>query len=312
MISAKIIADSKNEFGDRITTFLAVFPRIILAEVNTHRAFSRNSASSRAIPTEKMFKMVEENPFIPIRWMQDHKGMQGSEYFSDVQSELLDKMWLQARDAAVYNAKRLSKDGVTKQIVNRLLEPFMWHTAIITATDFENFFALRNHEAAEIHLQELAKLMMLAYNDSTPNLLKAGEWHVPFAPKEEEIDLFFTDCEHYDISTDRDGFKLKIATARCARVSYLNHEGKNDYKADLKMYDRLSEMGHWSAFEHCAKSMSHKERCSNLNGGIYFDDKNWIAPNDNAIGWCGNFKGFIQLRKTFENENRKDSRVIKK
>ena len=84
-ISAEIIADSKNQFGDRITTFILTFPRIVLAEFNTHRMLSRNSASSRAIPFEKMVQMVQDDPFIPIKWMKDHKGMQGTEYFSDIE-----------------------------------------------------------------------------------------------------------------------------------------------------------------------------------------------------------------------------------
>jgi hypothetical protein len=147
-IQAKILADSISERGDRITTYLLTFPRIILAEFNTHRSFSRNSASSRAIPFKKMVESVEKNPFIPIAWQKDHKGMQGSEYLSDVPAGVSDKefsidMWLEARDAAVSNAKILNNTGVTKQLCNRLLEPFMWHTVICTATEWDNFFNLR-------------------------------------------------------------------------------------------------------------------------------------------------------------------------
>ena len=141
-ISAKIIADSKNEFGNRITTMVVTFPRYILAELNTHRMLSKNSASSRAIPFEKLLKSVEENPFIPIAWMKDHKGMQGSEYFESGINDLIDNH-LRAKDSAIERAKEASARGLTKQIVNRYLEPFMWHTVIITATELENFFALR-------------------------------------------------------------------------------------------------------------------------------------------------------------------------
>lgn len=142
-IEAKIIADSKNEFGDRITTMIVTFPRFILAELNTHRMFSRNSASSRAIPFEKMVKSVEENPFIPIAWQKDHKGMQGTEYLNEDESAIVKRNWLSARNEAIVKAKELNQDGVTKQLCNRLLEPFMWHTVIITATEFQNFFELR-------------------------------------------------------------------------------------------------------------------------------------------------------------------------
>lgn len=188
MIEAKIIADSKSAVsGDRITTYLLTFPRIILAELNTHRMFSRNSASSRAIPFEKMLKRVKENPFIPIKWMKDHSGMQGTEYFphfSETNNPNTDTMygfWMDARDEAIRYAECLSRDGLTKQICNRLLEPFMWHQAIVTATEFQNFFSLRAEGAAEIHLQSLAYKMLDAYNESIPKLLQPGEWHIPLA-----------------------------------------------------------------------------------------------------------------------------------
>jgi thymidylate synthase ThyX len=157
MIQAKVIADSKNEYGNRITTMVVTMPRFILAEFNTHRMFSRNSASSRAIPFEKMVKSVMENPFIPIAWQKDHKGMQGTEYFTNAESIGLVSSWLFARDKAVKSAKSLAYDGVTKQLCNRLLEPFMWHTVIVTASEYFNFFALRcpNYEIDDEMLELL-------------------------------------------------------------------------------------------------------------------------------------------------------------
>ncbi len=143
MISAKILADSVNPQGDRLTTMEVVFPRIVLAEFNTHRLFSRNSASSRAIPFNKMVKMVEENPFIPLAFQKDHKGMQGNEYLDTLNSHIAKQHWLKARDNAVLQATLLNRYNVTKQLCNRLLEPFMYHKVIVTATEFSNFFALR-------------------------------------------------------------------------------------------------------------------------------------------------------------------------
>lgn len=143
--NCEIIADSKNPQGDRITTMKITFPRFVLAELNTHRMFSRNSASSRAIPFKKMVKMVTENPFIPLAWQKDHKGMQGTDYFtSEWDIKQRNNNWLFAKDAAISTAKLLNeKNGVTKQLCNRLLEPFMWHTVILTSTEFSNFFKLR-------------------------------------------------------------------------------------------------------------------------------------------------------------------------
>lgn len=158
MIKAEVVADSKNEFGNRITTMVVTFPRIILAEFNTHRMFSRNSASSRAIPFEKMVKSIEENPFIPIAWQKDHKGMQGSEYFIDEADIAARRFeWTSARDFAVSRAKVMATNGTTKQLCNRLLEPFMWHTVICSFTEVENFFELRcpSYEIDDEKLDEL-------------------------------------------------------------------------------------------------------------------------------------------------------------
>jgi len=150
MITAEIIADSLSPQGYRLTTFVVVFPRIVLSEFNTHRMFSRNSASSRAIPVAKMIKEVQENPFIPIAWQKAHKGMQGIEYKTNEEEiGYCIYQWLNARDSAIKAAESLSvglnEEGTTKQITNRLLEPFMWHKVIVTSGEqgLENFFNLR-------------------------------------------------------------------------------------------------------------------------------------------------------------------------
>ncbi len=317
-ISAKIVADSRNAQGDRVTTFVLQFPRIVLAEFNTHRALSRNSASSRAIPFEKMVKMVKENPFIPIKWMKEHKGMQGSDFFTDEEAKELNLLedHLLARDFAVQQAEKQSSKGLTKQIVNRYLEPFMWHTVICTGTEWENFFALRAHPAAEIHIAALAQLMLDAYNENEPKLLKAGEWHIPFGGNFDYTRLL-DNCKtlgevvgsgHPDEDVDEclkltiDNASIKIATARCARVSYLNFEGKDDYIADIKLFDMLSTSGHWSPFEHCAIAMTDEE---------YYNDDRGVGMSDKNSGWSGNFRGFTQYRKTFSGENKTDERVKK-
>jgi len=292
MIKAEIIADSLNPQGKRLTTFVLEFPRIVLAEFNTHRMISRNSASSRAIPFEKMLKRVETDPFIPIKWMKDHKGMQGNEYFTDSNSLHYNKEnWLRARDNAVKVARDLSVYGLTKQVVNRLLEPFLWHTVIATATDWENFFALRAHEAAEIHIQDLAYKMLDVYNTSKPKQLKEEEWHIPFGNAFDENRLFSLNLKDSDVDSvnwhkDLNNLKVKIATARCARVSYMNFEGKDDYEADIKLHDNLSFMGHYSPFEHCAQAVD-------------------------SSNYSGNFCGFIQYRKLLSGENKSDLRVKK-
>lgn len=319
-ISAQIIADSKNEFCNRITTFIVVLPRICLSEWNTHRMFSRNSASSRAIPFKRMVKMVEEDPFIPIRFQRDHPGMQGTEYFTGWREKVIRFAWIAASKAAVFSAKKLHKLGLTKQLCNRILEPFLYHTILVTATEWENFFALRAHEAAEIHIQDLAYKMLEAYNASTPKQLKAGEWHIPFGDTidDDRLKILMPYIQPASVQWYEEKWnelELKISTARCARVSYLNFEGKDDYFADVKLHDQLMSSGHWSPFEHCARAMTDYEYSTHINGEIEHVNIcecgiDAQIPKEDAEGWSGNFRGFIQYRKTFKNENRKDSRVI--
>lgn len=228
---------------------------------------------------------VLNDPFMPIKWMVNHKGMQGDTYVEDEEKiKSLQKDWLYARDKAVAAATDLYEKGLTKQICNRLLEPFMWHTVIATATEWENFFALRAHGQAEIHIQALAYEMLKAYNESTPKELKVGEWHIPFGDSFDQQRL-----EGLNDGPQSHAFieelKVKIATARCARISYNNFEGTDNYSKDVALHDSLSKSGHWSPFEHCAKAGS------------------------SFTGYVGNFYGFKQYRKMFENENQSDKRV---
>jgi thymidylate synthase ThyX len=329
-ISAKVVADSISPKRHRITSLELVMPRYVLSEFNTHRMFSRNSASSRAIPFEKMLKVIQEDPFIPIAWMKDHKGMQGNEYFTNEEfgekstmliTEGLERLWLQTRDNCYIQASLMSKLGLTKQIVNRLLEPFMWHKVLVTATEFENFFALRYSEFADIHMQELAKCMLEAMNNSTPRELKEGAWHIPYVDDDMGISPF-------DNCTTKD--YIKITVARCARTSYTiigEEDKKYDYKKDIELHDRLLASGHMSPFEHIARVMTEEEYYSYFKGirRIGKDNNDLFAfeeyltgedtsneINEDYLGWCHNFRGFISYRSTIQGENKTDNRLIKK
>jgi len=316
---AKIVADSIGPQGHRITSMLITFPRYILAEFNTHRMLSRNSASSRAIPFKKMVEIVKKNPFVPLKWMKDHTGMQGTEYFPDegftakegIGAKFFVDGWLRARDRALAIAGDLHDSNLTKQLCNRLLEPFMWHTCLVTATEWENFFALRYDPAADIHMQEIARLMLETMNASVPRKLKAGDWHIPFV----DYDMGFAPFEG---CTNED--YLKISTARCARTSYTligDAEKQFDYEADIKLHDRLAAAGHWSPFEHCAQAMdaamydSWGRRVVKDTGAPDNRGPNgFLQSSVYESGWCGNFRGWIQYRKLFANENRRDPRLI--
>lgn len=279
MIKAEIIKDSitstfdetlKPQNQSRITTWVLKYPRFIHSELMTHRVLSRNAASSRAIPITRMIKDVINEPAAPEFWGANQKGMQASVELKGIKLKLAKFFWFKARYAAIVVAWTMNKLGLHKQIANRILEPWAHMTVLVTATNMENFFKLRAHKDAQPEFQKLAYEMLKIYNASVPAILNPGEWHIPFDSKMEGFAL---------------SDKLRVATARCARVSYLTHDGTIDKNKDIELHNRLSESGHWSPFEHCAKS----------------------APGTNS----GNFTGWIQYRKLFSNENASDPRVLK-
>lgn len=288
----------------RLTTIRARFPRIVLAEVNTHRLLSRNSASSRAIPAKKMRERVLTVPFVPDRFPREHKGMQANEWVNvgDKEYEHWVHAWLCARDEAIKVSETLSELGMSKQLSNRFLEPAMMHEIILTATEWENFLFLRADAPAQNEIRILAEMILEAMNASIPHELVAGEWHMPFGDRIDDNRLIevFGDAVSSDAAlTD---YRLKITVARCARVSYLNFQGKDDHQADLELYSQLLSSGHWSPFEHVARAM----------GGFEYSQYRQTTPGYVEYGWCGNFRGFIQLRKLFERtrENRPDPRLL--
>jgi len=282
---AKILADSVSPDSVRLTTFEITFPRPFLAEMNTHRVFSRNSASSRAIPVEKMIKRVMEDPYIPSSWGKNQKGMQAGEDV-DTQTQLVARQaWLFARDQAVERAQTLLDFGIHKQLTNRLLEPFMWHTVIVTATEWSNFFHLRNNPLAQPEIQIIARMMQQLYESCEPEKLWYGKWHLPLVTDRTEL---AHDKETTGSTTESYWAALcKVSVGRCARVSYLTHDGKRDPAADIALHDSLLAAGHMSPFEHVARPMTQQD-----------------APLKRhfAQTYCGNLRGWFQYRKTIPGE----------
>jgi hypothetical protein len=254
--SSKVILDSISTNGVRLTTMEVTFPRIILAEFNTHRTFSRNSASSRAIPVERRIASLEADPFIPESFGKNMKGMQAHEQLDDEASAKARATWINATNDAIRSAKYLAKLGVHKQLANRLIEPFCWHTVICTATDWSNFFALRTDADAQPEIRTIATMMRASYETSRPQFLMRGEWHTPYVTDKQQLR-----AAGHSLSN-----VLSISAGRCARVSYLTHDGKRDPTADIELADMLRVKGHLSPFEHVACPLETKERCGNLRG----------------------------------------------
>lgn len=238
-ISAKVITDSLSPDGVRLTTVQLTYPRFIHSEVMTHRVFSRNAASSRAIPIGKMIDQVLMDPAMPVSWGKNMPGMQAKEELDPSTRAEAMAIWLNARRSAATYAEQMMNLRVHKQIVNRLLEPFQEMKTIVTATEWTNFYNLRRHPDAQPEIKALADEMWVAMENSKPVQLNYGEWHAPY-------------CDVSDRSADLNLLK-KWATARCARVSYLTHDQKKpDPAKDETLHDRLLESGHFSPFEHIA------------------------------------------------------------
>ncbi len=266
MFRSRVVADSF--YKTRITTLEVTYPRFIHSEIMTHRDRARNAGSSRAIPNSVMLNAIITDPVIPIYWGANQKGMQtGNEI------ELRDRMeaeriWLDARDYCVAAAEKLSKLQVHKSLVNRLTEPWMWITVVMTATTWKNFFDQRCHPDAEIHFQKIAGMMKKSIEESKPEVLDKGEWHLPYIMEDE-------------INFDLERVKL-ASVARCARVSYVQHGSKvRSIAKDIDLAKDLikgsGDMGHRSPFEHVAQAQDIEYR-------------------------SGPFMGWHQLRKEYWNE----------
>jgi hypothetical protein len=256
VIEVKIILDSISENGDRLTTFELKYPRFILSEFNTHRVFSRNSASSRAIPVKRMIKDVLSDPVDPVFWGKNKSGMQASEELSGIRLFLSKLLWKTASISAIFFAYGLMLLGLHKQIANRIIEPWMWTKTIVSSTEWDNFFTLRAHPDAQPEFHSLANLMYDAYSRSVPKILKIGEWHLPYIDHMEKVTFVNEDL-------------IKMSVARCARVSYLTHDGKiPDLDKDASLYEKLvgSEPIHASPTEHQATPNKDSSFDKNFKG----------------------------------------------
>lgn len=267
MITADIIADSINPAGIRLITWKLTYPRIIHAEFMTHRVFSRNAASSRAIPTAKWIEAIRADPAMPVEWGMNQKGMQAGEKLDWEDQQNAEAIWLEARDAACAFAERMAYARVHKQIVNRMIEPWMHMTVIASATDYKGFFAQRAHPAAQPEFQALAYKMKELYDSHTPRPLRQREWHLPGISLDEHDGFWAGDKYVYEGTMDLETAK-KVSTSRMAAVSYLRHEDQRPLDKWMEVWERLvgSDVLHLSPLEHPAMAAGHNARLSNFRG----------------------------------------------
>lgn len=260
----EVLADSIAPGAHRLTTMRWRYCRYIHGECLTHRQFSRNASSSRAVPTWKLRKQVLDDPAMPVHWGKAQKGMQAFEELTGDDQLRAEDAWLQARRHAVHYHLQMERLGLAKQVSNRILEPWMWMESIWTSTEegWDNLLFLRDHKDAQPEFQHLAGLIRQAYTASQPFSLNPGEWHLPYFDLDQDLDL-----------VAEGGWDLvaKVCAARCARVSYLTHDGQRDPQKDLALFDRLVDRGdeprHLSPLEHIAYHDPKSERSGNLGPG---------------------------------------------
>lgn len=303
--SAKVIAHSKcAKTGKEVVTFEIVYPRIILAEVNTHRILSKNSASSRAIPITKVIEQVRSAPAVPSHWGKNQPGMSAREELTGTALANVQGLWYEAALDASDHVEAMAEQGAHKQVANRLLEPFQWMKTVITGTEWDNFFHLRRHKDADPTFQELANVMWEALQASVPQKLKPGQWHTPYVWSGTHVET----GEFVYFIIDKDGEQefltleeaLQVSSSCCAQVSYRTLDDTLE-KAQM-VYKRLVESKpvHASPFEHCATPMDTEFFCFDCQsygeqwpeGVTHLDRKGQF--------WSGNFCGFIQHRQLID------------
>lgn len=314
-ITAKVICDSVNETGKRITTFELEYPRYIHCELLTHRMLSKNCSSSRAIPIEKMLGYIENNMAVPVYLGRNKSGMQAVEEIEDKEPAL--RFWKNSFTGVKSTVNILTKLGLHKQIANRLTEPYQMMKVVVTATEWDNFFNLRIDKDAQPELVMLADKMFNAMQGSTPKTLKAGQWHLPYVDSIEytEGDGGYGEYENdqwYHIEGNGIALEdaIKISVASCAAVSYRT-ENMTLAKAD-KIFDMLinAENLHSSPFEHVAKPIVDEDLYSidYTNPDLQTRVKNTLSTakgvthiNNKGEFCSGNFTGWIQYRHLLNN-----------
>lgn len=297
-ISAEVVKDSISPSGDRITTLNIEYGLIVHGEFLRHRLLSNSVKSNRAIPMKVLRKEVLDNPYVPVWFGAAQKGMVAD---SEVKSvKWARRLWLAARYPAVFFHWVAEKMGAHKEWANRLLNPWQFVRETVTGTEWDNFFALRLDKAAQKDIQELAKVMKEAMNQSTPNLLYPGEWHVPYVTTIREGDdnqLKYYDHNWNELSVDD---AIKCSAARCARSSYNKHDKTNPSVAeDLMLYTQLitADLTHGSPAEHVATPIWEYAE------DLWMDDNEDGSPtgithcDKSGRLWSGNLIGWIQHRQ---------------
>jgi thymidylate synthase ThyX len=289
-ITANIIKDSINENSVRLTTFELEFPRFILAEVNTHKMLSKNSASSRAIPFKKMYEKITTEPAMPVFWGANQSGMQASKELEGVQLEAAKSLWIETMKRVMEASSVMEQMGLHKQILNRMGEPWQRMKTVMSGTEWTNLMWLRDHDAAQPEFHELADCIQQEFDKSVPEKIKPGQWHLPYVDHDTEWNYLDTNGSIIDLETAR-----KVSASQCAQVSY--RKSDDSVEKALDIFDKLVGMDrkHASPFEHQGTPIRKHAGFETWDEGItHLDRAQWK--------WSANFRDFIQYRKLIKGE----------
>ena len=315
-ITAKVLSDSISKSGTRMTTFVVEYPRMILGEFNTHRNLSKNSSSSRAIPIQKMVDYVLQNHVEPVYYGSAKKGMQSGVELQGVALDNAKTFWNTARVEATTLSRSLAEVGASKEVANRLIEPFQMMKVVCSATDFDNFFNLRLHKDSDPNILMLAYKMYQAMEESTPTILEQGGWHLPYIEREVDdegkIEYFTWNID--TSSTETEGYQyknpltldeaIKYSSACCASVSYRTDDMTLD-KAN-SIFDKLvgANIVHASPFEHIATPIEY-DLFGNTATNIPFETDTWqqgiTHVTKDGVLCSGNLQGWVQYRHLLPN-----------
>lgn len=287
-IYAKVLADSINSSGNRLTTFEIQLPKVFLAEFNTHRMLSKNFSSSRAIPNGRT---VEIESFEPTYYGKNQAGMEAShEEISDV--TMAKSVWTSAIESSKEASRKLTELGLHKQWANRMNDWHIMAKGVVSGTEWANFLWLRNHSAAQPEFAELAKLIQEAFDSSKPQFLSPGQYHLPYVKS--ELQGQFGQVFENDMTLDE---AQKVSASACAQVSYRRLDESLEKALDI--YSKLigSERKHMSPFEHLGTPMSKPTPFAIPELGVTHKD---IKGNT----WSANFQGWVQYRQTLDNHTK--------
>ena len=316
-IDAKIVAHSKSSVtGKEIITWELVYPRFIHSEFLTHRLFSRNAASSRAIPVAKMLEMVREHPAMPVRFGANQAGMQDKgvdhtalvyieELYNTALANGMDEdraklfasinsssAWRFAANKVAGIAEAFSNAGYHKQVANRLIEPFQWMKTVMTATEDDNWFWLRDHNDADPTIHALASVMWEAKQNSVPVTLTPNDWHMPYFNGS-----CGSGCWVKDAETDSLEDALAISSSCCAQVSYRKLDDSLEKAKDIFAKLIESKPCHASPTEHQATPMKPHDVGINWSCSVGTWEEGITHSDRQGKLWSGNFKGWIQHRQ---------------